>query len=57
MAKAVFFDLDGTLADTKADLCATVNHTRRDLGLAERPEEEINSYRPWRAPSARQCHP
>lgn len=41
MAKAVFFDLDGTLADTKADLCATVNHTRRDLGLAERPEEEI----------------
>lgn len=41
MAKAIFFDLDGTLADTKADLCATVNHTRRDLGLAERPEEEI----------------
>lgn len=41
MAKAVFFDLDGTLVDTKADLCATVNHTRRELGLAERPEGEI----------------
>ena len=38
---AVFFDLDGTLFDTKADLAATVNHTRRDLGLEERPEEEI----------------
>ena len=32
---AVFFDLDGTLFDTKADLAATVNHTRRDLGLVE----------------------
>ena len=38
---AVFFDLDGTLFDTKADLAATVNHTRRDLGLPEKPEEEV----------------
>jgi len=38
---AVFFDLDGTLFDTKADLAATVNHTRRDLGLAEWPEEQV----------------
>ena len=38
---AVFFDFDGTLFDTKADLAATVNHTRRDLGLAEWPEEEV----------------
>ena len=38
---AVFFDIDGTLFDTKADLAATVNHTRRDLGLAEKPEEEV----------------
>lgn len=38
---AVFFDIDGTLFDTKADLAATVNHTRRDLGLAERPAAEI----------------
>ena len=34
-AKAVFFDFDGTLIDSRADLCATVNHTRRDLGLQE----------------------
>jgi phosphoglycolate phosphatase len=32
---ACFFDLDGTLIDSKADLCATVNHTRRDFGLSE----------------------
>ena len=38
---AVFFDLDGTLFDTKADLAATVNHTRRDFGLAEWPEEQV----------------
>ena len=38
---AVFFDLDGTLFDTKADLAATVNHTRRDLGLAEWAEEQV----------------
>ena len=39
--KAVFFDLDGTLFDTRADLAATVNHTRRDLGLPEKSEAEI----------------
>ena len=38
---AVFFDIDGTLFDTKADLAATVNHTRRDLGLVEWPEAEV----------------
>ena len=38
---AVIFDLDGTLFDTKADLAATVNHTRRSLGLAECPEEQV----------------
>ena len=40
---AVFFDLDGTLFDTKADLAATVNHTRRDLGLAALPDEVVIS--------------
>ena len=30
---AIFFDLDGTLFDTRADLAATVNHARRDLAL------------------------
>lgn len=38
---AVFFDLDGTLFDTRADLAATVNHTRRDLGLPEWPAERV----------------
>lgn len=38
---AVFFDIDGTLFDTRNDLVSTVNHTRRDLGLAERPPEEV----------------
>ena len=39
--KAAFFDMDGTLVDSKSDLCATVNHARRDFGLPERPESEI----------------
>lgn len=38
---AVFFDMDGTLIDSRADLAATVNHTRRDLGLSELPQEEV----------------
>jgi len=38
---ACFFDMDGTLIDSRADLAATVNHTRRDLGLAELPEEDV----------------
>ena len=41
MMNAVFFDIDGTLFDTRADLAATVNHTRRDLGLAAWPEEQV----------------
>ena len=39
--KAIFFDLDGTLFDTRRDLAATVNHTRRDRGLAELPAEAV----------------
>lgn len=38
---AIFFDFDGTLFDTRADLAATVNHTRRDLGLEEWPVETV----------------
>mgnify|MGYP000169746471 CR=1 FL=1 len=38
---AYFFDIDGTLIDSRADLAATVNHTRRDLGLAELPQDDI----------------
>ena len=40
-AHAAFFDLDGTLFDTRADLAATVNHTRADLGLPELPLETV----------------
>ncbi len=38
---AAFFDMDGTIIDSRADLAATVNHTRRDLGLLEKPMDEI----------------
>jgi len=41
---ACFFDLDGTLIDSRADLAETVNHTRRDFGLAPLPEEEVLSH-------------
>ena len=36
-----FFDMDGTIIDSRADLAATVNHTRRDLGLAERSVDDV----------------
>lgn len=38
---AAFFDMDGTLIDSRRDLAATVNHTRRDLGLKELPLEDV----------------
>ena len=38
---AVFFDLDGTLIDSRLDLTAAVNHTRRDLSLGELPVEAV----------------
>lgn len=38
---AIFFDVDGTLFDTRTDLAGTVNHTRRDLGLAQLPVETV----------------
>ena len=39
--RCCFFDMDGTLVDSRFDLCAAVNHTRRDLSLAELPVDEI----------------
>lgn len=39
--KACFFDLDGTLIDSRADLAATVNLTRRELGLEELSMEQV----------------
>lgn len=41
MANAAFFDVDGTLFDTRNDLASTVNHTRKDLGLGELPIAEV----------------
>lgn len=41
MDRAIFFDVDGTLFDTRRDLAATVNHTRLDLGLAAWPVPAI----------------
>jgi len=39
--KLMVFDLDGTLADTGADLAGSVNRTLQSLGIATRPEPEI----------------
>lgn len=41
MKNAVFFDLDGTLIDSKADLVSAVNHTRRDLGLEPWADDRV----------------
>lgn len=38
---AVFFDLDGTLLDSRADLAAAVNATRRTLGYAPLAEADV----------------
>ena len=42
--KAIFFDLDGTLIDSRADLATSVNLTRRAFGLEELPVAQIVSY-------------
>ena len=38
---AVFFDLDGTIFDSRADLASAVNYTRRDLGLSLLPQDVV----------------
>lgn len=38
---AFFFDMDGTIIDSRADLAATVNHTRRDLSLPEISQDAV----------------
>lgn len=40
-AGLAIFDLDGTLADTRADLAAAVNATRRALGLKAIPLQRV----------------
>ena len=47
---AVFFDLDGTLADTAADLAAPVNAMRIDRGLEPMP---LDALRPFASMGAR----
>ncbi|MGB7183042.1 MAG: HAD-IA family hydrolase [Burkholderiaceae bacterium] len=41
---AILFDLDGTLADTAADLCAPANKMRADRGLAPMPVAELGKH-------------
>jgi phosphoglycolate phosphatase len=40
-ARAILFDLDGTLVDSRLDLARSVNAALREVGLPERPEAEI----------------
>jgi phosphoglycolate phosphatase len=41
---AIFFDVDGTLVDARADIADAVNYTLKKLGLDEKPCERISSY-------------
>jgi len=42
--RALIFDLDGTLIDSKQDLIHSVNAMLRELGLGELPAETISGY-------------
>src|SRR5215470_5825706 len=42
--KALVFDLDGTLIDSKQDLVLSVNATLRAMGRAQLPAELVASY-------------
>lgn len=44
LPRAVFFDLDGTLADTAADLAAPVNAMRVERGLPPLPLEALRPF-------------
>jgi phosphoglycolate phosphatase len=41
---AIFFDVDGTLADARPDIAAAMNRVLKTLGRPERSVEEISSY-------------
>jgi phosphoglycolate phosphatase len=42
--RVAVFDLDGTLVDSRLDLCLAVNHALRDVGLPERTLEEVSGF-------------
>jgi len=42
--KAVLFDLDGTLVDSRRDLATGINLTRRDYGLPPLPVETVSEH-------------
>ncbi len=54
----VFFDLDGTIADTFGDIAAAVQAFRADLGAGPLADPEILRHIGWGAPNLiAQCHP
>ncbi len=44
MTRLAIFDLDGTLVDSRRDLCQAVNHALRTVGLPERSLEEVSTF-------------
>lgn len=44
MIRLAIFDLDGTLVDSRLDLCLAVNHALRTVGLPERSLEEVSGF-------------
>lgn len=44
MIRLAVFDLDGTLVDSKLDLCLAVNHALRRVGLPERSMDEVATF-------------
>ena len=44
MYKLIAFDLDGTVADTLADLAASVNHALFEYGLSTYPDEDYKRF-------------
>src|SRR6201994_5038073 len=42
--RLLVFDLDGTLIDSGADLCASVNAMLREFGRPELPQDVISTY-------------
>ena len=41
---AIIYDLDGTLIDSRRDLCAAVNFMRTHFGLSPKSEQELQNY-------------